>query len=119
MVGEDGVLHRLMAVIRDRKGASPDESYTARLLAGGLPKIGAKVTEEAAEVIEAAGESGDPGREHTIYEAADLLYHLWVLLAWRDIELSEVESELARRFGVSGLDEKASRQKQPKSDDGP
>ena len=63
--------------------------------------------------------SGEPGRQHTIYEAADLLYHLWVLLAWRDIELSEVESELARRFGVSGLEEKASRRDQSDSDEAP
>jgi phosphoribosyl-ATP pyrophosphohydrolase len=74
-----------------------------------LPKIAAKLTEETAEVIEAAGEPEEAGRQHTIYEAGDVLYHLFVLLAHRQIRLEEVEAELARRFGVSGIDEKASR----------
>jgi phosphoribosyl-ATP pyrophosphohydrolase len=84
-------------------------SYTAKLLAGGVAKIGPKVIEEAAEVVEAAAEPGDAGREHTIREAADVVYHLMVLLASRDVNLGDVESELARRFGMSGLEEKASR----------
>ena len=98
-----------MAVIEDRKANPSDKSYTNRLLAGGVAKIGAKVTEEAGEVVEAAGEPGDEGRAHTVREAADLVYHLFVLLGIRDIPLAEVEAELARRFGISGLDEKASR----------
>jgi phosphoribosyl-ATP pyrophosphohydrolase len=98
-----------MAVIEDRKANPPAKSYTTSLLAGGVPKIGGKITEEAREVVEAAGEPGDDGRAHVIYEAGDLLYHLFVLLAHREIKLEEVEAELARRFGVSGLDEKASR----------
>ncbi len=85
------------------------KSYTAELLAGGVDMIGQKVTEEAAEVVEAAGQPGVAGREHTIHEAADLLYHLLVLLAARHIGLEEVEAELAKRQGVSGLEEKASR----------
>ncbi len=109
MTAEDGVFYRLMAVIESRKSASPDKSYTAKLLRAGLPKIGEKVTEEAAEVVEAAGEPGDEGRTHTVYETADLLYHLWVLLAHCGIGLEEVEAELSRRFGISGLEEKASR----------
>jgi len=103
------ILAQLMAVIQDRKAHPSEKSYTNRLLEGGLGKIGAKITEEAAEVIEAAGEPGEPGRVHTVREAADLIYHLWVLLGWHDIPLEEVEAELARRFGISGLDEKASR----------
>lgn len=99
----------LEQTILARKGASGDRSYTAQLLAGGVPKIGGKVLEEAAEVVQAAGEPGDPGREHTVCEAADLFYHLLVLLAARDVKLSEVEAELARRAGVSGLEEKANR----------
>jgi len=92
--------------------ASPDErSYTAQLLAGGVEKIGGKVLEEAAEVVEAAGEPGDAGRQHTIREAGDLVYHLLVLLAARGVKFSEVEAELARRAGVSGLEEKANRKK--------
>lgn len=104
-----GVLHQLMAIIEDRKANPPERSYTTTLFAGGLEKIGAKITEEAAEVVEAAGEPGDEGREHLIREAADVLYHLLVMLAHRDAKLTEVEAELAKRFGISGLDEKASR----------
>ncbi len=102
-------LDLLEETISFRKAASDQKSYTAKLLAGGVKKIGSKITEEAAEVVEAAGESGEEGRQHTILEAADLLYHLLVLLAAREVKLEEVESELARRFGVSGLEEKASR----------
>ena len=103
-------LDQLEQTIAERKAAATaDKSYTAKLLAGGLAKIGPKVTEEAAEVIEAAAEPGEDGRQHTIREAGDVLYHLLVLLAARDVKLSEVESELARRFNMSGLEEKASR----------
>lgn len=109
MTEPDSVLARLMAVIEDRKQNPPERSYTTRLLAGGVEKIGAKITEEAAEVVDAAAEPGDEGRAHLIYEAGDLLYHLLVMLAHRDIGLDEVEAELARRFGVSGIDEKESR----------
>jgi len=103
------IFARLMAVIEDRRANPSEKSYTNRLLEGGVPKIGAKISEEAAEVVEAAGEPGDAGRAHTIREAADVLYHLFVLLAARQITLEEVENELAGRFGISGLDEKASR----------
>ena len=103
-------LDQLEQTIRARQLAGDaDKSYTAKLLAGGVAKIGPKVTEEAAEVVEAAAEPGESGREHTIREAADVLYHLMVLLAVRGVKLYEVEGELARRFGMSGLDEKASR----------
>jgi phosphoribosyl-ATP pyrophosphohydrolase len=103
-------LDQLEQTIAARKAAGATaESYTAKLLAGGVAKIGAKVTEEAAEVVEAAGEPGDDGHRHTVAEAGDLLYHLLVLLAARDIPLAEVEAEIARRFGMSGLEEKASR----------
>lgn len=104
-----GVLSALMRTIRDRKENPSEKSYTSKLFAGGVPKIGAKVTEEAAEAVEAAGEPGDEGRLHLVREAADVVYHLFVLLAHRDVPLEEVEAELARRFGISGLDEKASR----------
>jgi phosphoribosyl-ATP pyrophosphohydrolase len=94
------------------RAASPSEkSYTNQLLAGGVERIGAKVIEEAAEAVEAAGEPGNAGREHLVREAADLLYHLLVLLEHQKCSLAEVEAELARRAGVSGLDEKAARKK--------
>jgi phosphoribosyl-ATP pyrophosphohydrolase len=94
------------------RAAKPDEkSYTCQLLAGGVAKIGAKITEEAAEVVEAADESGDAGREHFIREVGDLVYHLMVLMRYKNCSLADLDSELARRFGVSGLEEKASRKK--------
>jgi phosphoribosyl-ATP pyrophosphohydrolase len=99
-----------MAVIEDRKANPPAKSYTTSLFAGGVAKIGEKIVEEASEVVEAAGEPGDEGRAHLIYESADLIYHLLVMLGHRGITLAEVEAELARRFGISGIDEKESRQ---------
>jgi phosphoribosyl-ATP pyrophosphohydrolase len=103
------VFHQLMSVLEDRKINPPPNSYTARLYAGGDAKIGAKIAEEAHELVEAAGETGDQGRRHIIYEASDLVYHLLVLLAYHNIKLEDVETEIGRRFGQSGLDEKASR----------
>jgi len=98
-----------MDVIEDRKARRPSGSYTTRLLDGGVEAAGAKVIEEAAELVEAAG-PGDPAdRAAVVHEAADLLYHLLVLLAVSDVSLAEVEAELAQRFGTSGLEEKASR----------
>ena len=104
-------LARLMATIEDRKANPPAKSYTTALFAGGVSKIGEKIREEADEVIEAAGEPGEAGRSHLIQEAADLIYHLFVMLGHRDVTLSEVEAVLAGRFGTSGIDEKASRSK--------
>ncbi len=110
------VFERLMRVIEDRRAHPPERSYTTRLLAGGVEAIGRKITEEAAEVVDAARHvQGNEQRDHLIHEAADLLYHLFVMLGYRQIRLSEVASELARRFGTSGLDEKASRPTQQDS----
>ena len=103
------VFAQLMAKIDERKASPSEKSYTTQLLQGGAAKIGGKITEEAAEVVEAATEPGDEGRRHLIHEAADLTYHLMVMLAHRDIALADLEAELARRFGISGLEEKASR----------
>lgn len=103
-------LDHLTAVIRARKEAPTPDSYTSQLLEGGVERIGEKVMEEAGEVVEAAGEVGDDGRQHLIREAADLVYHLMVLLAARDARITDVKLELARRFGVSGIEEKASRE---------
>ncbi len=102
-------LEKLERTIASRAAKPNEKSYTSQLLAGGLEKIGAKITEEAGEVVEAAGESGDAGREHFIREVGDLIYHLLVLMQHRKCTLADLESELARRFGVSGLSEKASR----------
>lgn len=103
------VLARLMGTILERKTQPSVKSYTSQLLSGGVPAVGGKVTEEATEVVEAAAEPGEEGRQHLVRESADLIYHLLVLLACRDADLSDVENELAKRFGISGLEEKASR----------
>ncbi|MFM1904326.1 MAG: hypothetical protein RLZZ440_2226 [Planctomycetota bacterium] len=100
------VLGALEQVIAGRKGGDPTRSYTARLLAGGPAAAGAKVEEEAGELVRAAAAEPD---DRVVAEAADLIYHTLVLLACRDLTLAGVEQELARRFGVSGLDEKAAR----------
>jgi phosphoribosyl-ATP pyrophosphohydrolase/phosphoribosyl-AMP cyclohydrolase len=100
------VLESLEQVIAARKGGDASRSYTAKLLAGGVTAAGAKVTEEAEELVRAAGGETD---ERVVSEAADLIYHTLVLLACRDVPLERVEDELARRFGVSGLAEKAAR----------
>lgn len=103
-------LEALERVIASRKGGDADRSYTSRLLAGGVAKISEKVTEEAGELVQAAAAETD---DRVVAEAADLFYHTLVLLAARDVPLARVEDELARRFGVSGLDEKASRPPKP------
>jgi len=100
------VLHDLEAVIAARKGADPESSWTAKLLAKGPEKCAEKFGEEAIEAIIAAAK-GDS--ENLTYEAADVLYHLLVMLAARDIALDDVLAELARRQGTSGIAEKASR----------
>jgi phosphoribosyl-ATP pyrophosphohydrolase len=103
------VLYQLMSVLEQRKINPPPNSYTAKLYQGGVSKIGSKIEEEAREVVEAAGEPGEAGRRHLIYESSDLVYHLLVMLAHNGVPFEEVETEIARRFGQSGLEEKAAR----------
>lgn len=99
-------LDRLAATIEARKGADPDLSWTAKLLARGPEKCAEKFGEESIEaIIEAV--KGD--RDRLTSEAADVLYHLLVMLAARDLTLADVEAELARREGTSGIAEKAGR----------
>ena len=99
-------LARLEATIRARRGASPDESYVASLAARGVPAMARKLGEEANEAVIAAL-SGT--REDLVGEAADVLFHLMVLLGGKDVPFAEVLAELERREGTSGLAEKASR----------
>jgi phosphoribosyl-ATP pyrophosphohydrolase len=99
-------LFRLAATIADRRNAAPDTSYVASLLAKGMPKIAQKLGEEAVETVIAAM-AGDP--KAVTSEAADLLFHLMVLLNAAKVPLADVLAELDRREGVSGLDEKAAR----------
>ena len=102
----DDTLLRLAATIEARKGADPETSWTAKLLSRGPKKAAQKFGEEAIEaVIEAA--RGD--RDKLTAEAADVLYHLLVMLAARDVPLADVYAELERREGQSGIAEKAAR----------
>ena len=99
-------LTRLEQVIAERKSASPDSSYVASLNAKGIEKIAQKLGEEATETVIAALSGG---REDVVGEAADLIFHLLVLLQARRVSLDEVMAELDRREGTSGIEEKASR----------
>jgi len=99
-------LERLAATIEARKSADPESSWTARLLAQGPEKAAEKFGEEALEaIIEAV--KGDA--KALTGEAADVIYHLLVMLAARDVSLADVLAELDRREGTSGISEKASR----------
>ncbi len=100
-------LDRLEQTIAARADAAPDASYVASLNAKGLGKIAQKLGEEATETIIAALSEGD---DALVGEAADLLFHLMVLLGHKGIAIGDVMAELDRREGVSGLDEKASRE---------
>ena len=102
----DDTLDRLAAVLEARKQADPDSSYVAKLYAKGLDAILKKIGEEATETVMAA-KDGD--REKIVYETADLWFHCMVLLAREGLHPDDVMAELARRFGLSGLEEKARR----------
>ena len=99
-------LARLEATIASRKGADPKTSYVASLFAKGRPKIARKLGEEAVEAIVAALAED---KKSLTGEAADMIFHLMVLLADADVPLADVLAELDRREGTSGHDEKASR----------
>jgi phosphoribosyl-ATP pyrophosphohydrolase len=103
----DFTLSDLEKIVDSRSKASPDESWTAKLFAAGQPKAAKKLGEEAIEAVMAAVTND---RENLTYEAADVLYHLMVVLKIADIPLENVMSELERRTTQSGLQEKAKRQ---------
>ena len=104
----DQILIQLAQVLEERKNADPESSYVAKLYAKGLDAILKKIGEEATETVMAA-KDGD--RDKIVYETADLWFHTLVLLAQQGLSPDAVLAELARRFGISGLDEKASRPK--------
>lgn len=106
MSERDDILQAVYQVIQERKGASADTSYTASLLQKGIDKILKKLGEEATEVV-IAGKGGK--REEIVYETADLFFHTLVLLGYYDIDPEDIYAELRRRFGTSGISEKASR----------
>ena len=99
-------LQKLAEVLESRKGADPDSSYVAKLYSKGLDAILKKVGEEATETVMAAK---DGEAQKIIYEVADLWFHTLVLLKHQNLEPQQVLDELERRFGLSGLEEKASR----------
>jgi len=103
----DDILLRLMDVLASRKEADPDSSYVAGLYARGLDSILQKIGEESVETIIAA-KSGD--KQQIVYETADLWFHCMVMLAQQNLDARLVLEELERRFGVSGIDEKAARE---------
>lgn len=100
------ILQQLTDVLEERKQADPESSYVAGLYAKGLDAILKKIGEEATETVMAA-KDGDA--QHLVYEIADLWFHSMVLLAQQDLEINAVLDELGRRFGLSGLEEKAAR----------
>ena len=106
---EVDVLHQLAAILEQRKSAYPGSSYVAKLYAGGMDLIRKKIGEEATEVVIAAGNEDDAA---LIHEVADLWFHSLVALSARNLGHEAVLAELGRRFGVSGIEEKASRRGQ-------
>lgn len=106
MNNNDDILQAVYQVIINRKNQPAENSYTAALMNKGIDKILKKVGEEATEVI-IASKGGK--RDEIVYETADLIFHLLVMLGFHDIPLKDVYDELRRRFGTSGIEEKASR----------
>ncbi len=104
------ILTQLAAVLEARKNAAPDSSYVAGLYAKGLDAILKKIGEEATETVLAA-KQGD--RRQIVHETADLWFHTLVLLAQQGLKPEDVLQELERRFGLSGLEEKAQREYKP------
>jgi len=104
----DEILSTLEKILEQRKSATADSSYVASLYNQGTDKILDKISEESAEVIKAAK---DEGNDQIIHEVADLWFHTLVLLRHKNISIKEIETELMRRFGVSGHAEKSVRTK--------
>ena len=102
----DNILKQLEQVLEDRKSANAEKSYVASLYTKGIDEILKKIGEESAEVIMAAK---DDSSEKIIYEVADPWFHTLVLLRHKDIEIDKIQQELSRRFGLSGVEEKANR----------
>ncbi len=102
------VLFALSMILEKRKAASPDESYVAKLFDEGVDAILKKVSEEAAETV-IASKCGE--NDAIIHEIADLWFHTIVLLKYHNLEIEDVLEEFERRFGISGIEEKANRRK--------
>jgi phosphoribosyl-ATP pyrophosphohydrolase len=100
------ILDRLYEIVMARRDERPEGSYVVQLLDAGWAGMAAKLREESEEVVIAARDESDEAFAH---EVADLLFHVWVMMASRGLPPAAVYAELARRFGVGGLEEKASR----------
>ena len=109
MDNQDKILRRLGTLIESRGLSRPSGSYTVQLLDAGVERIGEKIREEATELSDAARLTGNDRSKAVIHEAADLVYHMMVMLTACEVTFHDVEAELARRLGTSGLEEKASR----------
>ena len=105
MSGQDNIFERLSKILISRKETSKDNSYTGQLYKEGIERIIAKIKEESEELIEASTSD----KEAIIHEAADLVFHVMVLLAFKDIDPSDILRELEKREGVSGIEEKSKR----------
>jgi phosphoribosyl-ATP pyrophosphohydrolase len=106
----DAILKQLAEVLEQRKQSSADDSYVTSLYQKGLNKILEKVGEESVETILAARDAEQTGdNSKVVYETADLWFHSLVMLSHLDIDVDEILKELERRFGLSGLEEKANR----------
>ena len=102
----DNILSTLEKILEQRKSTSPDSSYVSSLYSKGTDQILKKIAEESAEVIMATKEGET---DKIIYEVADLWFHTMILLRHKNIAFSDIEKELMRRYGVSGLTEKLNR----------
>lgn len=116
-MSKEHVINRLYQTLLERKGADPDKSYVASLYKKGTKQIAKKMGEEAVELVIAAvrlDEKNGKKKRHQDFteEAADLVFHLLVLLAHHDIEPDEILAILEARFGIGGHEEKAARQEQ-------
>ena len=105
MNNQENIFERLSKILRSRKETSEDNSYTSQLYKEGIEKIIAKIKEESEELIKASTSD----KKAIIHEAADLIFHVMVLLAYKDIDPSDILKELERREGVSGIEEKSKR----------
>lgn len=102
----NNILSTLEKILEQRKSASPDNSYVSSLYSKGTDQILKKIAEESAEVIMATKEGET---DKIVYEVADLWFHTMILLRHKNIAFSDIEKELMRRYGVSGLTEKLNR----------
>ena len=108
-LNKNNVLESVYNVICERVKERPEKSYVVSLFDKGLEKILSKVAEESEEVLEAAREPGKEGVAHLNNEICDLFFHTLVLAAYQGIAFEQIENELTRRFGLSGIVEKESR----------